>query len=292
MNIGHKMLTGISENLSSGAIMVAIKSLCLYDDRDQLVTIEELENNVSLSIQTLFNYLDEINTKLKTGKPNSDKINILPIDLTNLKSTKQRVKEEGKKKADQRKPKSPQKKDTEEINKILHPWYDLIRTKGYGKVITPSFRSFSCNMMRKVRKEYNFVDKELFEILKLGLENDFLKEHNKNTNVKSIFFSGASIVQEYLKGKPNIYKIKDHEGEIVDSKEYGYFKKKKGKLIFISPKDKESIYHKLQEEIEKRIQGKEGDSEYDQLFEKGSLKDKYRWVLGKTGKNNRFVEDK
>jgi hypothetical protein len=293
MNISHKLLTGISENLSSGAIAVAIKSLCLYDDRDQLVTIEELENNVSLSVQSLFNYLEEIDKKLKTGKPDEDRINILPIDLTNLKSTKQRVKEEGKKKADQRKPKSPQKKDAEEIyDNILNPWFDEVRKKGYGEIITSNFSKFCHGIMKKVRKEYNFTDKEILDILKLGLEDEYLKENNLNTNPRIIFFSGATIVQKYISGKSNICKIKDHKGDTVDPKEYGYFKKKNGKFIFIPPKNDDSIYHKLQEEIEKRIQGEQGNEEYDHLFEKGSLKDKYRWVLGKTGKDNQFVEDK
>ncbi|MCF8012527.1 MAG: hypothetical protein K9L56_14750, partial [Clostridiales bacterium] len=113
-----------------------------------------------------------------------------------------------------------------------------------------------------------------------------------NTNVKTIFFSGANIPQKYIRKRGNLYKIRTHTGDTADPQDFGYFKKRDDEYIFIPPKTEGNLYNKVNKEVKRRLQGESKNSDFDHLFEEGSLKDKYRWILGETGKNNQFVEDK
>ncbi|MCF8008144.1 MAG: hypothetical protein K9K32_00135 [Halanaerobiales bacterium] len=284
-NFFHKIVSLKSDI----AEIISFKIIDLFSQTGKMVSVKNLvENMKGLSKIQIYNTLEYMEGQIDFGLPD-DTIDCLPLQ-GEIKSIIKEYRNLGTNKKVSKKKKSKRKKRAEKINKeILNPWYSFLRKHGYKKIITQSYRNFCFGMINKAIKEYDFTYKQLLKILKFGFRNDFLKDKGINTNIKSILFSGANIPQKYLKKKQSKYKIRTHNGMPANSKKFGYFERKNNKFIFKPPKNKKTIHYQVKKETKNRLEGNSKRETFDNLFKDGSLKKKFRWLLGETGENNEFV---
>lgn len=290
MNIDNDLLNKC-KNINSGESEIILKSLYLYLSNNKLVTVKELKEYLSVSEKMIYSYINGIKSKFNFGKPSNGKI---PINIKNIKKSKKEFIKMGKKEnyIKEKKRTKRQKKTKILADEILEPYYKELRKRGLGGVITDKYRKINVGIMRKVKKEYkNLSNQDILNTLKMALDDDYLQKTDNSTSLKVIFFSGVNMVEKYLKHKENKYKIINAEDKPVKESMFGYFLKKDNTFNHIAPKNKNAPYYKIKKELKNRMLNNVKNDNLSKYFDNNNLKDKYKWMIGETGKSNKFVNN-
>lgn len=290
MKIGNSLLNQCKD-INSGEAEIILKSLYLYLSNNELATIEELKDCINISEKMIYNYIKGIKSKFGFGKPKNGKV---PVNIENIKERKEKFIEMGKKENYIKKKERTKKQKKTKIlaDEILEPYYRELRKRGLGGVITDKYRKINVGILRKVKKEYkNLSNQDILNILEMALDYDYLQETGNSTNLKVIFFSGVNMVEKYIKHKDNKYKMINADGKPVKESMFGYFIKKNGNFNHVPPKNKKAPYYKIKEELENRMLNNVKNDNLSKYFNGNDLKDKYKWMVGETGKDNKFVNN-
>jgi len=281
LNIDINLLKKIL-NCPSGVVLLALKSLVYSEETNEKIKVSALIESVSLNRKICMSLIDDLKKSgLFKDLPIIDDLHITPT--TTLDTT---IEMDTDKKSDK-------KKKAEIINSsILYPYYEELDKRGLKVIVTPEFRRQSYVTTLQVKKQYGskLTPKDILNILLLALDNEYLKSIGKTTSLKIIFFSGANLVEKYLRDNPKEqhYPVLDNFKAKMDMEKYGYFVKRGEEYKFIPPEDKEALYYKIRDEIKNRVNATYSSS-MDLYFNGLMLKEEYKWLAGFTGKDNKFV---
>lgn len=284
-------------NLSSGALFILMKCILYYNDNGQPPTIKQLINLSGYSRNTCYLYYKELKEKKIIG--NKDYPAFL-IKKDTVEYKKLNIGEGTTKFVANEKRRTLGRNVMQEIKmEVIDPFFTELEKRGIYPVVTPIKRNQMFGKIRKVLKQYSgkLGYKEILEIMLDASKNRYIQENNLYTNIDFIFFGVDRFVTKYLNLKTesgfaipkNAFFVCDYIGNVLDPEEYGYFEFDGWSYKLVVPKNKDSIYYKINVEMLSRLNGKY-DEKFNKYFDGSLVKKEYRYLTGSAGENDRFVK--